>query len=109
MVEPTYRRHGDAGVFSRIDYTFSTLATTHYKLGWGPMDHAYLSARVEIPHLQHRVTPRVKDWIIGSDEFLKLGREQIIATLLDHDQNHTVLPAQEIRNMIEIGIPEEYN
>jgi len=107
-VDPTYRRHGDAGVFSRIDYTFSTLATTHYKLGWGPMDHAYLSARIEIPHLQHRATPRVKDWILGSDKFLKLGREQIIATLLDHDQNHTVLPAQEIRNMIELGIPEGF-
>jgi hypothetical protein len=108
MVEPTYRRHGDAGVFSRIDYTFSTLATTHYKLGWRPMDHAYLSARIEIPHLQHRATPRVKDWIIGSEKFLKLGREQIITTLLDHDQNHMVLPAQEIQNMIEIGIPEGF-
>jgi hypothetical protein len=108
ILEPTYRRHGDAGVFSRIDYAFSTLPTLQYQLGWGPMDHAYLSTRIMLPHSQHKGTPRVKDWIIGSDSFLKLGREQIITTLLDHDQQHTVLPAQEIQNMIEIGIPEGF-
>jgi hypothetical protein len=99
-VKPTYGQHGDAGVFSRIDYTFSTLATTQYKLGWGPLDHAYLSTRIVVPHFQHRATPSVKDWIIGSEKFLKLRREQIDTTLLDHDQHHTVLPAQEIQNMI---------
>jgi len=105
---PTYRRHGDAGVYSRIDYTFSTLGTTQYKLGWGPMDHAYLAVKIALPHKQYKGVPRVKDWIIGSEQFLKLGREQIITTLLDHDQHHTVLPAQEIQNMIEIGIPEGF-
>ncbi len=106
--EPTYRRHGDAGVYSRIDYTFSTLGTTQYKLGWGPMDHAYLSVKIVLPHKQYKGVPRIKDWIIGSEQFLKLGREQIITTLLDHDQHHTVLPAQEIQNMKEKGIPEGF-
>ncbi len=67
------------------------------------MDHAYLAVKIALPHKQYRSVPRVKDWIIGSEQFLKLGREQIITTLLDHDQLHTVLPAQEIQNMIEIG------
>jgi hypothetical protein len=72
------------------------------------MDHAYLSVKIALPHKQYKGVPRIKDWIIGSEQFLKLGREQIITTLLDHDQHHMVLPAQEIQNMIEIGIPEGF-
>jgi len=106
--EPTYRRHGDAGVYSRIDYTFSSLATKDYRLGWGPMDHAYVSVKVEMPQFQQKSLPRVKDWIVGSAQFLTLGREAIIKTLLDHDQHRTYVPEQEIKNMIDIGIPEGF-
>jgi len=105
MVTPTYRRHGDAGVYSRIDYLFSSLATAQFHTGWGPLDHAYLTAQIGLPMQHFRQLPKIKDWIIGSEQFLRLGREQIINTLIDHDISHTVISPQEKLNMINMGIP----
>jgi len=103
--DSTYRRHGDANVHSRIDFLFSTLATKQFHTGWGPLDHAYLTAQVGLPIQQHKQLPRIKDWIIGSEQFLRLGREQIINTLLDHDTLHTHISPMEKQNMINTGIP----
>jgi hypothetical protein len=72
------------------------------------MDHAYLSAQGIMPTMQDRKLPGTKDWVVGSDMFLRLGRETIINTLLDHDQHNTMVTAQELQNMIEIGIPEGF-
>jgi hypothetical protein len=88
-----------------ILYLFSSMATTHYHTGWGPLDHAYLTTQIGLPLHQHKQFPRVKDWIIGSEQFLHLGREQIINTLLDHDDLHTVISHHEKQNMITMGIP----
>ncbi len=106
--EPTYRRHGDAGVYSRIDYVFTNLQHRSYTLGWGAMDHAYMTTEVEMPTIQQIGPARIRDWIIGSDRYLRLGREIIARTLLEHDQEHTYLPEQEIQNMITLGIPEGF-
>jgi hypothetical protein len=105
MVDSTYRRHGDAGVHSRIDYLFSSLATTQFHTGWGPLDHAYLTTQIGLPLQHFKQLPRIKDWIIGSEQFLRLGREQIINTLMDHDVSHTYISPLEKQNMINMGIP----
>ncbi len=108
ITDPTYRRHGDIGVYSRIDYIFTNLNHSSYTLGWGAMDHAYMSAELEMPTIQQKSLPKVRDWIIGTDRFLRMGRETIVRTLLDHDQYRTQLPDQEIQNMITQGIPEGF-
>jgi hypothetical protein len=105
---PTYRRHGDAGVYSRIDYTLSSMQTQSYDLSWGPFDHAYLTVMIHIPIQRQLKPPRVKDWIIGSEQFLQQGRQVIIQTLLEHDQHDTQVTRQEMHNMITIGIPEGF-
>jgi hypothetical protein len=107
-VDPTYRRHGDAQVYSRIDFTVSNMVTKQYTLGWGPMDHAYVSVQAELPSTRHVGLPSIKDWIIGSSAFLQQGRRVIINTLLEHDAHLTHIPAQELQNMIEMGIPEGF-
>jgi hypothetical protein len=107
-VEPTYRRHGDAQVYSRIDFTISNMVTKQYTLGWGPMDHAYVTVQAELPSTRHVGLPSIKDWIIGSSAFLQQGREVIINTLLEHDAHRTNISAQERLNMIGIGIPEGF-
>ncbi len=108
ITEPTYRRHGDAGVYSRIDYVFTNLHHSSYTLGWGAMDHAYMTTEVDMPTIQQIGPTKIRDWIIGSDRFLRMGREIIVRTLLEHDQDHTYLPEQEIQNMITLGIPEGF-
>ncbi len=107
-VDPTYRRHGDAQVYSRIDFTLSNMTTKQYTLGWGPMDHAYVSVQAELPSTRHVGLPSIKDWIIGSSTFLKQGRGVIIHTLLEHDAHLTHITAQEHQNMLEMGIPEGF-
>jgi exonuclease III len=93
-MEPTYRRHGDAGIYSRIDYAFSSLATTDYTLQWSSMDHAGVDVCINMPGVGGARLPRTRDWIIGSAEFLTLGRETIIKTILDHDQHFTYIEEQ---------------
>jgi hypothetical protein len=39
---------------------------------------------------------------------LAQGRETIIKTLLDHDQEHTYVEEQELQEMISNGIPEGF-
>jgi len=107
-IEPTYRRHGDAGIYSRIDYTFSSLATTDYNLQWSSMDHACVDVCINMPGEGGAKLPRTRDWIIGSTEFLTLGRETIIKTILDHDQHFTYIEEQEMQDMINNGIPEGF-
>jgi hypothetical protein len=107
-IEPTYRRHGDAGIFSRIDYTLSSLATTDYNLQWGSMDHAGIDVCINMPGKGGVKLPRTRDWIIGSTDFLTLGRETIIKTILDHDQHFTYIEEQEMQDMINNGIPEGF-
>ncbi len=52
--------------------------------------------------------PRTRDWIIGSTDFLTLGRETIIKTMLDHDQHFTYIEEQEMQDMVNNGIPEGF-
>jgi hypothetical protein len=107
-IEPTYRRHGDAGIFSRIDYTLSSLVTTDYNLQWSSMDHACVDVCINMPGTGGIKLPRTRDWIIGSADFLTLGRETIIKTILDHDQHFTYIEEQEMQDMINNGIPEGF-
>jgi hypothetical protein len=107
-VEPTYRRHGDADIYSRIDYTFSSLATSEYNLQWGALDHACVDVCIDMPGMGGIKLPRTRDWIIGSTDFLTLGRETIIKTMLDHDQHFTYIEEQEMQDMVNNGIPEGF-
>jgi hypothetical protein len=106
--EPTYRRHGAADVYSRIDYVFSTMQAVQYQLGWGHMDHAYMQAGIDMPQMKAQYRPWVKDWIVGSREFTRLGREVIVKTMLDHDQHDTYVAEAEMDQMIRQGIPEGF-
>ena len=104
----TYRRHGDSRVYSRIDYIFCTLPFNECDVSWGPMDHALLTASTLLPFLERNKLPRIRDHILGTEKFIRQGREVIIKTMLDHDLHNTYIPEQELHEMICTGIPEGF-
>jgi hypothetical protein len=72
------------------------------------MDHAYVSTQIDLPSTKYIGLPGTRDWIIGSEQFLRLGREVIIRILLDHDLHYTDISVQEFQNMINMGMPEGF-